>query len=336
MKIHLLIADMESDYVEHLSRVLTENYADVFEVSVCSSQKAMADLLEHRQADIALLGPSFIQDAGKSEIRLPLLLWDGTAVLNGQAAERKRIRKYQRISALSGQILEEYAEISSGDAGFEGEPCGKITVVWSPAGGCGKTTAALAYAAQKVSEGKKAVYLDLEPFSSTPVYFAEGGKSISSVFEKLDGNVELLLQSIRQTDGGSGIFYFGRPDNYDDIEILTDEDMRNLVVSSAKGVDEVIVDIGEACGQRTAAMMDLADTVMAVIDNTRASHVKWRQFCTQHSVYEKIRAKLLVVANRGARLDQTQQVVSLPLVQSEDPLVVYKTLSAGYFNKEHD
>lgn len=333
MKIHLLIADIDSDYMEHLSGIFAENYSDVFEVSVCSSQKAMADLLEHRQVDVALLGPAFIQGAGNSQIRLPLLLWDGTAAPDGQFAELKRVRKYQRISALSGQILEKYAEISSGDMGFEGEQCGRITVVWSPAGGCGKTTAALAYAAEKVSEGKKVVYLDLEPFSSTPVYFPEGGKSISSVFEKLDSNVELLLQSIRKTDSGSGIFYYGQPDNYDDIEILTAEDMRNLVTSSAKNVDEVVVDMGNGYDQRTAALMDLANTVMAVIDNTRAAYVKWQQFCTQHSVYEKIQTKLLLVANRGARLEQMRQAVTLPLVQSEDPVVVYKTLSAGYFNK---
>lgn len=333
MKIHLLIADVDSDYVEHLSRVLAENYADVFEISVCSSQKAIADLLEHRQADIALLGSTFVQCAGMSQIRLPLLLWDGTAAPDGQAGEVKRVRKYQRISALSGQILEQYAEISSGDSGFGGEKCGRITVVWSPAGGCGKTTAALAYAAQKVSEGKKVVYLDLEPFSSTPVYFPEEGKSISSVFEKFDSNVELLLQGIRQTDSGSGIFYFRRPDNYDDIGILTAEDMRNLVTSSAKDVDEVVVDLGDSYDQRTAALMELANTVMAVIDNTCAAYVKWQQFCTQHNVYGRIKEKILLVANRGAHLEQTQRMVSLPLVQSEDPVVVYKTLSAGYFDE---
>ena len=177
------------------------------------------------------------------------------------------------------------------------------------------------------------MYLNLEPFSSSPVYFPEGGKSISSVFEKLDGNVELLLQSIRQIDSGSGILYFCRPDNYDDIGILTVDDMQRLVTSSAKDVDEVIVDLGNSFDQRIAMLMELANTVMVVIDHTRTAQVKWHQFCTQHSIYEKIKPKIMLVANRGARIDQTQKVVSLPLVQSEDPVVVYKTLSAGYFSK---
>ena len=57
---------------------------------------------------------------------------------------------------------------------------------------------ALAYAAQLVSRGKKTVYLDLEPFSSTPVYFADPERGLTDVFEKLDGNLELLFQSIRR------------------------------------------------------------------------------------------------------------------------------------------
>lgn len=332
MKIHLLITGMDNDYVEHLSNVLTENYADIFEVSVCSSRESMAELLDHRRADIALLGAEFAVGAETDNVKLRLLLWDGISTLDTRSTEYRRIRKYQRISSLVSQVLEQYAELSgTGDIGDDWQ--GTITVVWSPIGGSGKTTVALAYGAQRVSEGKKVVYLNLEPFASTPVYFPESGKSISSVFEKLDSNVELLLQSIRQTDAGSGLLYFCRPDNYDDIGILTAEDMQNLVVASAKDVDEVIVDLGISYDQRTATLMELADMVIAVLDSSQIAGAKWQQFRTQHSTYEKIEPKLLLVANRSARIDTAQNVVALPIVQSDDPVVVYKTLSAGYFRK---
>ena len=333
MKIHLLIANSDCGYVEHLSRVLTENYADTFEVIVCSSEDKLIELLEERRLDIALIEPSLADHVPLSQIRLPLLLWDGIAELGEQSKNITKIRKYQRISTLAGQVLERYAGVSSLDAKFDGEQRGQITLVWAPAGGCGKTTTALAYTAQKVSEGKRVVYLDLEPFSSTPVYFREDGKSISSVFEKLDGNVDLLLQSIRQTDSGSGIFYFCHPDNYDDIAILTAEDMEKLIISSAKDVDEVVVDMGSAFDQRIAEIMELADQIMIVIDNTQIARMKWQQFRTQHCIYEKIDSKILMVANRGASFEKIHRTVLLPLVQSDDPVVVYKILSAGYFKE---
>lgn len=332
MKIHLLIADADNDYVEHLSNVLTENYADMFEVSVCSSQKSIIEFLGRRKVDIVLLDPEFVPDIKTDDMKLALLLWDGSSSLDTESLELRHIRKYQRISVLVSLILEQYAEFSEGGCLAEDQR-GTVTVVWSPVGGSGKTTVALAYGAQRVSEGKRVVYLNLEPFSSTPVYFPETGKSISTVFENLDSNVGLLLQSIRQTDAGSGLLYFCRPNNYDDIGILTAADVENLVLSSTKDVDEVVVDLGDFYDQRTAALMELADTVIAVLDGTRCAEVKWQQFRTQHSTYERVESKLLLVSNRGARIGAVQEAIELPLVQSDDPVVVYKTLSAGYFRK---
>ena len=107
--------------------------------------------------------------------------------------------------------------------------------------------------------------------------------------------------------------------------------MKKLVCASAMGADEVVVDLGDSYDQRINMLMDLADCVLVVVDPTRNSQAKWKQFQTQHNMYEKIKNKMLLVANRGARGLQTAQVVSLPVVQSENPAVVYKTLSTGYF-----
>ena len=331
MKIHLLVASDDNDYTEHLSNVLAENYSDVFELSIASSVQSLKEQLDRRQADLALVEPEFAPEADLSRVRLSVLLWDGMKPLDKPAQTMKRVRKYQRISSMVGGLLELYAEVFS-DRAVE-ERLGKITVIWGPSGGCGKTTVALAYGAQRVMDGRKTVYLDFQSFSSAPVYFPEGGKSISAVFEKLDSNVELLLQGIRQTDPGSGLYYYAGPDNYDDISILTSEDMRKLVCASAAGVDEVVVDLGNAFDQRTSMLMDLADHVIVVVDPTQNSQRKWQQFCTQHNMYEKIKDKMIFAANKGARAVQERQTVSLPMVQSDDPVVVYKTLSAGYFSK---
>ena len=44
MKIQLLIASGDSGYTEHLSNVLAEQYADVFEVSIVSSAQSLEKL----------------------------------------------------------------------------------------------------------------------------------------------------------------------------------------------------------------------------------------------------------------------------------------------------
>lgn len=330
MKIHLLIADSDQDYAEHLSRVLLEKYADMFEMSSCSSAEQLSEILSRRKYDVALLSPELAEGIDLQAVQIPLLLWDGSS------AERQKgidsLQKYQRISAIAGEVLRRFAEISS----FGIDPgCTKarITVVWSPAGGVGKTTAALAYAAQKVSKGQRSVYLDLEPFSSLSAFFTENGKSISSVFEKLDERAELMLQSIRQEDSGSGIYYFCRPDNYEDISILTEEDTVRLAEAAAVEADELVIDLGAGYDHRIAALLDLADTVLFVIDGSKLCQTKWEQFQTQHELHEKLQEKGIIVVNRGGRYRavQTMPIVNLPLVKSDDPIVIYKTLSGGYF-----
>ena len=335
MKIRLLIAARDSDYVEHLSKVLLSKYADSFEVSVCFSPESLPAMLEQHSYDVAVLDDGFLNSTGNIAARLSLLLWSGAEDPGILGHGVQKLRKYQRISAIASQILAQYAEISNQGQEF-GDRDAVITVVWSPVGGSGKTTVALAYGAYLSGQGKKVVYLDLEPFASTPVYFSGQGPGLSSVFEKLqDGNIGLLLQSIRLVDSGSSILYFNRPDNYEDISILMPDDIALLIRGAASGADEVIADMGSGFDQRIQQTMELSNQVFLVADASAASQVKCEQFRSQHSLYEQIADKLTLIANRGASrgsMGAEENVLMLPVVQSENPIVVYKTLS-GYFQR---
>ena len=334
MKIQLFIAIDDSDYLDHLSQVLAEQYEDTFEVSACSLADRLKDITENHRFDVALLSPDMSKRVPLQMAKLTLILWDGTERedLSGQ----NLIRKYQRISAIVSEILRQYAEVSNDRIGFQSDRA-YITAVWAPSGGCGKTTVALAYAAQRVSEGKKTVYLDLEPFSSVPLYFAQNGKSLSSVFERLDGNIQLLLRSIQQEDSASGILYFCRPDNYDDIQALTNEDVIMLANAGAEGADELVLDLGSTYDLKIRALLELADRVFLVCDTSRTSQVKLEQFRYQHDLFERIVNKTVFIINKGNYVMEAQndQTIVLPQVQSEDPVVIYKTLSGGYFNKQN-
>lgn len=327
MKTRLLIVSGDKDYVDHLSRVLTEKHESVFEITICTAVERLAELQGGKKFDIALVESSM--KVVIPYVRLCFQLWSEELGVRGLEGVQ-RIPKYQRVSQIVSQILEGYAAVSTAGPG---EVQAKISAVWSPAGGSGKTTVSLAYAAQQVANRKKTTYLSLELFSSQPVYFAGDGKSISSVFAKLDGNVNVLLQSIRQEDSGSGIGYFCKPDNYDDIAVLTDEDALCLINACAAAVDEVVVDLGSVWDEKISAILERADTVFVVVDGSRSGQAKWKQFCEQHNMLERLREKLVLVANRGAQSGGAENipVIRLPLVRSEDPIVVYKTLSAGYF-----
>lgn len=331
MKIRLLIASSDRDYTDHLSKVLTEKYVDDFEVSVCSNQERLMEMIAGNRADIVLTESELITSISLRSVRLPLVLVDETSRSAVLDDEYKHVKKYQRISHMVKEILGFYAEVSLGGETY-GTGYAQITAFWSPVGGSGKTTSALAYAMNCVSNGKKTVYLDLQNFSCSSVYFQQNDKSISTLFQKLDSNIELLLRSIRQEDSGTGILYFGQPENYDDINILTPDDVRNLVDGCAKGVDELVIDLSSVCNENVRKILDFANQVFIVLDSSRVSAAKWNQFQTQNNVYDQIRSKIVLIGNKGAALDgsSVNGQVTLPVVQSSDPVAVYKTLSARF------
>ena len=117
---------------------------------------------------------------------------------------------------------------------------------------------------------------------------------------------------------------------------MTAEDISVLIRGAATGADEVIADLGSAFDAKIRQAMELSDQILLVTDSSPVSQVKYEQFRAQHSLYGQITDKLTIVANRGAShsviADENINVIVLPVVQSQKPSVVYKTLS-GYFRQ---
>ena len=331
MKIQLLIAVSDSSYAEHLSNNIAENYADVIDSNVCTEAEHLREQLAVRSFDAALLDESIIESLSLESIRLPILLWESGESTSSASAGIGRIRKYQRISEMVSIILEQYAKILSDERGPNMKRA-NITAVWSPMGGVGKTTTALALCMEKALEGKQALYLDLEPFSSVSNYFADNGRGMSAVFEMLEtgeGNIEILARSLRMQDGGSDIAYFCSPENFDDMNILTPENTAVLIEACSGVTEELVIDMSCICDERARRIFELADRVLLVTDSSRTAQIKFAQFASQNSVFPRIKSKTTLVANKGAIIGDplVDTVIYLPAVQSADAIAVYKTLS---------
>jgi len=331
MRIRLLIATQDASYSDHLSNWLTGKHADMVDVCVCSARGRLTELLAARNFDVGLLEPPLIENTDLDSIKLPLVLWpeEGDAPVHENGL--KTLSKYRRISGMVGDILEQYSKVLSGENGTNTKRA-RVTAVWSPVGGVGKTTVALAYAAQKAAEEKQVLYLNLEPFSSVPVFFSDTGKSISAVFEMLEaheGNIRMLIRSIRKLDASIGISYLLGPENYDDINILSENDVAALVTACAGETDELVIDLSSVCDERTRRIFELADRVFLVTDPSATARIKYSQFASQHNVFERVRGKAALVANRGAVPGESpvDTVITLPYVQSADASVVCRTLT---------
>ena len=333
MKTQLLILTSDKDYAEHVSNILAEKYADAICATVCSEAGLLREQIKQRRFDVALLDETMLDDIILEYVRLPLLLWHENDMISGGGLhDLKKIRRYQRISHMVSEILELYSKSLSDERGTYLKRA-RITAVWSPMGGVGKTTIALAYSAGRSSEGKQTLYLNMEPFSSIGTYFGGSGKGISAVFEMLEtgsGNIEMLARSLLRQDGSSEIAYFCAPDNFDDMNILTPENTATLIDACAGATEELVIDMSCICDESARRIFDISDRILIVIDQSRTSQLKFAQFTSQNSVFQRIRGKSSIVANKGAAVNEplVDTVITLPMVQSTDAVVVYMTLAS--------
>jgi len=344
MRVKLLIATVDTVYAGLLSDNISEQHSDIIDVSVCSASECLREMIKRQKYDVALIDTTLVKGIDISPIHLPLLLWSEDDIADDTAVGPVKINKHQRISSIVAEVLERLAGVS-GNRHDSDTKHANITAVWSPSGGAGKTSVALAYAMSKLpadnsscngvhrnssSRRKEVFYLNLEDFSGTSGFFCKSGKSISSVFEMLDshdGNVKMLVQGICCRD--KGITYLCGPDNYDDMNILSSENIRELVLSCAKLADELVIDLSCACDTRTAKVFEEADRLLIVTEQSVFAEAKLVQFVSQNDVFERVREKIMLVANKGAIINDppVDPVISLPLVQSNDDATVIAALS---------
>ena len=329
MKVKLLIATVDTRFSTHISNNISEHHANTIDVSVCNTLECLQEALSKRKYDVALLDSSLIEHADTKSIHLPLFLWSENDAAFEVPTGYERIQKYRRISVTVATVLERFAKVSK-DRHESDSDTAKITTIWSPAGGTGKTTIALAYSMFKANYKKEVFYLNLEPFSSIPAYFNENGRSISAVFELLDsheGNVKMLIQGVSCCE--NGIFFLNRPDNYDDMCILSSDNTVELITSCAQLADELVIDLSNSCDERTRKVFELSDNLLIVTDPAASAEIKLKQFISQNNVFESIKDKVILIANKGTLVNQSpvESVISFPYIQSNDAIGVYKALS---------
>jgi len=342
MKIKMMIATTDNDYAKLLSDNISEFHSNKIDVSECSGVDGFNEAGPKRKYDVALVDSKSVGKADLTNVTLPILLWsdnDASEITEAISFGINKIRKYQRITSIIAGVFEYFAKVSETGSGPESKHT-EITAVWSPVGGVGKTTTALAYAASKVAEGKEVFYLNFEDFSSIPGYFHETGKSISSVFEMLDtqtGNIKMFIQGICCLN--NGIKYLSGPDNYEDMYILTLENISELITACAGLTDELILDLPCVYDARTKKSFEAACNIFIVTSPEYSADAKLIQFKSQNNVYEDIKDKVTFIMNKATPMtneslskpDAGLKVISLPYIKTENARDVYKSLAMTGF-----
>lgn len=300
MIIRIACADTNTEYLERLVEVLEETKE--LHVSMYSDA---AILREHARAgrfDVLLLDPS-MYSADLPVDRIPVtVMLAGDEPIPYACGTLPAIRKYQRISAIRTRLFEicsENKKLAGAGTGFSG--AAQVFAVYSPAGGAGKTTAALIAAQRLAAHGKRTLYLNLENFPSDGVYLTAdtGVGGLSDVMARLDDKgAEMFLKSCIQTKCDN-FFFLRHFDSPNDRSAMSAEECTQLLamLRGCGAFDCILVDTDSAFDACVRAVFTAADKILLVERAEGSGAEKTAAFLAQTHIMDDYGLKMRRLIN---------------------------------------
>lgn len=320
MKIKVAVFDRDAGFLKRLSIAFQKKYEDKISLSLFSDEETMYTSLQKNKIDMLVAEQSLKVNVS----RIPSEMVIGCLC---EAPDVKEIEgvpaicKYQKVEDIYKGILNVYADHSASIQFRNSESDSKVILFTSGQGGSGTSAAAAACACRMSGEGHKVFYLNLELLGDEDLYFSgSSGLSFSDVIYALkskNGNLELRLESMIETDP-SGVDFFHSCKNAYDMFELKEQEIEELirVLIRIKSYDTLIIDVsGEMTERQQKLMKEVADRIIYVSDGSMTGNIKFERFCEVIRVLEQregigILEKLVLLYNRyssktGVQLEKT-------------------------------
>lgn len=296
VRLNLLIADFDESFLVQLANYLQNRHGTSFNVNYVTSEGHLgAYLSKHRDSlDILLVSPSLARALYAGAQTTVILLSDGR--IDHSDADYPLLDKYQRGDQLASRVLQIYLDQHPGQRYITAAPgSNRLIGVFSPSGGCGKSTLAAGLSAMAYHQGKRAMYLNMEGCDSTEAWFSAGtSPSISELFYHLkDGasQLSLKIEALSYTDPATRVRSFMPADTLLDFNEVTETDLELLTdaLRRMEDLDVAFVDLSASVDSKNLKIMELMDQVLLVEADDNASQVKVQRFIRQLPALERKR-----------------------------------------------
>ena len=158
-----------------------------------------------------------------------------------------------------------------------------VVAVYSPIGGSGKTTVALAIADLAAKKGKKPLFLSLEALCSADAlnpYQEPGIVALAEAAADESVNLELKMKGLMK-QGVNDICYVEGFERLADHKAVSGEKSRTLSIRSRRVVcDILIIDLNSGIGSIEAAVMKISDTIVVTENRGAVFHEDAAVFTT--------------------------------------------------------
>lgn len=315
MNISVAIADTNRNYLERLVEVLQE-YEDL-SVSVFTNAKLLEEALASKHYDIVLFDADISEKRlTLSNVKLKVCLYSENAQQTALYTDCIKVNKFQRISKIYKEMIKAYAD----KAGYL-ENCTNtadtiVLGVYSPIGGCGKTTISLSIACKLRAIGKEVMFISMEQLDSASCVYAHTDEAdgITVLLEAMeeDVNFELKCKGLAKKTL-NGISYIEGFERFVDYNIVTKDEVGALIDAIRKcGIcDVVVIDMESRMDSISQAILEKSEHIVVVEKQGDVAARKMNMF-TKQALACEYKNKMCSVTNFADNVVGEEKQLDVP------------------------
>jgi len=332
MKIKVAVLDDNKNYLSRLSVAFTGKFADKLEIySFSALEGALMGLVENK-IDVLLASDTFDVDVAKipSGCGFAYFVYSpDVKTLRNQ----KTICRYQKAEMIYKEILGIYSEKAT-DIGFrmDGDGNIKICTFTSASGGTGASTLAVGFAKRLAKVGKRVLYLNLESFGNSDLYFSgEGQFSFGDIIFSLKSkkvNLAIKMESYVKEDS-SGVYFYSSSLNALDMAEITKEDIEQLIsaIKTMNSYDYVVIDTGFSFSSTAVEIFNQSNDIIFVSDGSEVANEKFMRVYNAIEIFDgqknaKTLSKISLIYNKFS--NKTGKIISDSNIRTLGGIVRYE------------
>ncbi len=279
MRIKLAVLEKDISYLNRIVSVFGTKYSDKLEIYSFTDHDIAISSLENSRIDVFVASDIFDIDVAALPKRCAFAYFVDFANID-TIKEQPAICKFQKAEQIYKQILSIYSDKSESISGINfGEDNTNICVFTSVSGGAGASTMAAAAAMYFAGNNRKTLYLNLEKFGSSELFFSgEGQYDMSDIIFSLKSrksNLSLKLESCVRQDA-SGVFFYAQPKIALDMLELNNDEIKRLIseIQITGSYDYIVIDADFALDKDSLNICRMAHAVVWVGDGSEISNIK--------------------------------------------------------------
>lgn len=339
MNISIAVADSDRDYIERLSEGL-QQYEELT-IRVYTSGEKLQAAMDSGHFDIVLFDPDISESKLIfANVGFPVYLYSDEARNRGIYADFAKVVKYQRISSIYKEIIREYADKAGYSADFDYSQNTSVTAVYSPAGGSGKTTMALALAGRLAALGKKVLFISAEQLNSSFYVNPKQEEGITALVEGAADehvNFALKVKGIMK-QGMNGMFYVEGFERIVDYDAVTGNEMGDALDKIRRcGIcDVMVIDMESNLDVIGRVILELADHIAVVEKPGELAAMKMKLFAGQALMneYGKKMSRICNFAENASVYCQELEIPTVGMVHNYGNLPLKSIIQSIHSNGE--